>query len=348
MAHPFTMPAQRHNTRTGYIYGVNQQVGTGGLALSWRRPSPERKASPVSGLIVALISAAVYSIGLTIEQRALHDSPGISVNRPLHLARVLLGNLRWVGGCALAAFGSVGLIIALGLAPVSVVQPAFAGGVATMLLLITRVMGDPITRGEYVALALMPAALLLLSLSTAGEGGAGTEADVPLLIIVSVGTVIACVGAMAFANRTGTYVSAAAMGAAAGLAQGTAGLQGKGLGGLLVDHGPVGAVVPALLSPYPYLYAVGWAVGIVLFQTSLQRSRASITAPVANVLGNVFMVVLGTVIFSEQLPSDPLMLALRIGGFVLTLAVVVLVRGNVSQAEADTRRLRSRSGAATR
>lgn len=299
------------------------------------------------GLLVALLSAVVYTIGLTVEQRALHGSESISINRPLHLARVLLGNPKWVLGCVFAALGSVGLIVSLGLAPVSVAQPAFAAGVATTLLIITLVRGERITRGEYVALGLMPVALGLLSLSTVDGAETGTTADTSLLVMVSVGTVLLCVAVMSVIGGRGKYVSAAAMGAAAGLAQGSAGLQGKGLGGLLADHGLWAAISPALLSPYPYLYALGWAVGIVLFQTSLQRSRASITAPVANVVGNVFTVVAGSLLFGESLPEDPLTLALRVGGFALTLVVVVLVRGNVAQAEADTSRLRgeaARSG----
>lgn len=292
------------------------------------------------GLLVALLSAVVYTVGLSVEQRALHGSESISIDRPLHLARVLLTNPRWVFGCVFAALGSVGLIVSLGLAPVSVAQPAYAAGVSCSLLVITLVLGEQITRGEYVALGVMPVALGLLSLSTAAGAKTGTTADRPLLILVSIITVVVCVAAVGVAGRRGSYVSAAAMGAAAGLAQGSAGLQGKGLGGLLVDHGLMDAIVPALSSPYPYLYALGWAVGIVLFQTSLQRSRASITAPVANVVGNVFTVVAGMILFGEQLPDDPVMTALRVGGFALTLVVIVLVRGNVAQAEADTGRRR--------
>ncbi|MFE6448898.1 MULTISPECIES: hypothetical protein [Nocardiopsis] len=295
----------------------------------------------MTGLLVALLSAVVYTVGLTVEQRALHGAESISINRPLHLARVLLTNPRWVLGCLFAAVGSVGLIVSLGLAPVSVAQPAFAAGVACGILVITLVLGERVTRGEYVALGIMPVALGLLSLSTAEGAETGTTADAPLLITVSLLTVAVCLVVVGLAGGRGRYVSAAALGAAAGFAQGSAGLQGKGLGGLLADHGLWDAIVPALLSPYPYLYAVGWAVGIVLFQTSLQRSRASITAPVSNVVGNVFMVVMGTILFGERLPDDPVMLALRVGGFALTLVVVVLVRGNVAAAEADTSRKRA-------
>lgn len=300
----------------------------------------------MTGLIVALIAAAIYSAGLVIEQRALHRAPTITIRRPLALARVLLGSRRWLVGCALAALGSIALIVALGLAPVSVVQPAFAAGIATMLLLCTLLLGDKITTGERAALALMPVALLLLSLSLGGPEAAevGTEPHVAGLWLVSGGTVVLCIAAVGLGGQ-GRYVSAVALGAAAGLAQGVAGLQGKGLGGLLAEQGPVEAILPALASPYPYLYALGWAVGIVLFQTSLQRSRASVTAPVANVTGNVFMVLLGTILFGERLPDDPLLLTLRIVGIALTLVVVVLVRGTVAQAEAETSQLRNRSGA---
>lgn len=298
----------------------------------------------MAGLVAALLSAAVYTTGLVIEQRALHRAPGISIHRPLRLARILLTNPPWLGGCALAAIGSVGLIVALGLAPVSVVQPAFASGIAAMLLVFTGLLrgGGRITRGERIALGLMPVALLLLSLSLGTSGAdVGTRPDLPMLWAVSVVTVVACVLAVALVGGRGRYVSAVALAVAAGLSQGVAGLQGKSMGGLLAEAGLPAAVPAALTSPFPYLYAVGWAVGIVLFQTSLQRSRASVTAPVSNVVGNVFMVGLGTVIFSEQLPSEPTALALRLAGIALTLVVVVLVRGNVAQAEADTSRLRA-------
>ncbi|WP_047867339.1 hypothetical protein [Nocardiopsis sp. RV163] len=295
----------------------------------------------MTGLLVALLSAVAYTVGLTVEQRALHGAESISINRPLHLARVLLTNPRWVLGCLFAALGSVGLIVSLGLAPVSVAQPAFAAGVACGILVITLVLGERVTRGEYAALGVMPVALGLLGLSTAEGAETGTTADTPLLITVSLLTVAACLAVVGLVGGRGRYMSAAALGAAAGFAQGSAGLQGKGLGGLLADHGLWDALAPALLSPYPYLYAVGWAVGIVLFQTSLQRSRASITAPVSNVVGNVFVVVMGTILFGERLPDDPVMLALRVGGFALTLVVVVLVRGNVAAAEADTSRKRA-------
>lgn len=276
---------------------------------------------------MALLAAAIYATGLAIEQRALARLPALDPNRVPHFVATLARSPRWLGGFALAATGAIGLVVALSLAPVSVAQPVFAAGMSLMILFYAVLLGDPITRGERVALLLMPVALLLLFLSLGpADEHLGTRADLRLLYVVTASTVLGCVLALALVGRQRrAAASAVLLGAAAGLMQGVAGLQAKGLGGLLADHGPGGVIPAALASPYPYLYGVAWAIGIVLFQTSLQRSRASITAPVANVVGNVFVVLLGTIVFSEGLPGDPYRLTLRVLGILAIFAVILLM-----------------------
>ena len=45
----------------------------------------------------------------------------------------------------------------------------------------------------------------------------------------------------------------------------------------------------------------------------------------SNVLGSVYFIVAGTWLFHERLPSDPVRLALRIGGILVACGVVVLL-----------------------
>ncbi|MFC7328832.1 hypothetical protein [Marinactinospora rubrisoli] len=88
----------------------------------------------------------------------------------------------------------MGLIVSLGPAPVSVVQPAFAGGVATGLLVAALPSGEPITPGERLALGAMPLALLLLALSSGeASGEPGRTADHTLLLAVSLGSLPAAI-----------------------------------------------------------------------------------------------------------------------------------------------------------
>src|SRR5258708_32199303 len=64
---------------------------------------------------------------------------------------------------------------------------------------------------------------------------------------------------------------------------------------------------------------------MLIFQTGLQRCRASIVGPVSNITGSVYFIVIGTWLFGERLPADPAKLALRLGGIILAAAVVVLL-----------------------
>jgi multidrug transporter EmrE-like cation transporter len=67
------------------------------------------------------------------------------------------------------------------------------------------------------------------------------------------------------------------------------------------------------------------AAGLLLFQTALQRCRISIVAPVSNVLGSVYFIVVGTWLFHERLPTDPVRLTLRLVGILVAVGVVVLL-----------------------
>jgi drug/metabolite transporter (DMT)-like permease len=99
-------------------------------------------------------------------------------------------------------------------------------------------------------------------------------------------------------------------GAASGLLYGAAGLQTKGVSGFLAED-PHGFVGKAIASPYPYLYVMLSGAGLLLFQTALQRGRASIVVPVSSVVGAVYTVLAGTAVFGEPLPQDPVRLVLR-------------------------------------
>ena len=65
--------------------------------------------------------------------------------------------------------------------------------------------------------------------------------------------------------------------------------------------------------------------GLLLFQTALQRGRASIVVPASSVVGSVYTVLAGTAVFGEPLPEDPARLVLRSAGFGAAIVVVALM-----------------------
>jgi drug/metabolite transporter (DMT)-like permease len=77
------------------------------------------------------------------------------------------------------------------------------------------------------------------------------------------------------------------------------------------------------------------ALGMLIFQTGLQRCRVSIVGPVSNITGSVFFLVLGTWLYGERLPADPAKLALRLAGIVLAAVVVIVLSRRPSPAAHD-------------
>lgn len=281
----------------------------------------------MTGLLLALAAALTYAVGLTVEQRALRRLPRIELRRFGRLVRVLASSPAWVAGFAVALVGLGLQIIALAYAPLSVAQPVFFTAQALLLLLFGRFLGDTPTRGQWAAIACMVASLAAISASATGDGGVGQRAPTVLVVAVTLGSalagVLAAAGAHA-ATRSGAAVGVI-YGAAAGLLYGVAGMQAKGMSGLLAVHHLRGVVPAVLTSPYPYLLAATCVLGLGLFQTAMQRSRASVVAPVSNCVGNVYLVIVGSYVFGDRLPAAPGPLALRVLGFLLAVAVLFLM-----------------------
>jgi len=282
------------------------------------------------GLALALLSTTAYNSGLIVEKQALAQMPSISVRNLMSVALRLLSAPRWLAGFALMLCGLGFQVLALMLAPVTLVQPLIAGGVVVVLVLSRLVLHEHLDRVQYACVGVMALSVVLLALSA---GGASAEVGhhVSGLLLTAVALPSCLVGLMAGASalRAGARkhrapVIGVSYGIATGLLYGVAALAIKALSGaLLHSHGVAGTAIAVVSSPYLYVMTGCSALGLILFQTALQRCRIAIVAPVSNVLGSVYFIVVGTWIFHERLPSDPVQLALRLVGILVTCGVVV-------------------------
>jgi len=284
------------------------------------------------GIGLALVSTTAYNYGLIVEKQALGQLPAIGAGRIVSFVASLATSPRWLAGFTLMLFGLAFQVLALIFAPVTLVQPVIAAGVAVVLVLSRLVLHERLGRLQYVCVAVMALSVVLLALSAEGAPvQVGDQVSGVRLAIIAIVSVLFALGFAVSALRAsgGKHTqqgSGVAFGIATGLLYGVAALAIKGLSGTLAHHDGIGGTLVALLtSPYPYVMAVCSAAGLLLFQTALQRCRISIVAPVSNVLGSVYFIVAGTWLFHERLPSDPVRLALRLGGILVACGVVVLL-----------------------
>jgi drug/metabolite transporter (DMT)-like permease len=285
----------------------------------------------ILGVVLALVTTLAINTGFVLEKGALTALPPINARLPLNLARMLATNPRWVAGFMLIMTGLACQLVALTRIPLTVAQPVFSSGIVFLLLLTMTVLGERLTSHEWTGLAGITAGVICVVTSLDSRTDVvGTGGHVLRVLAVAVPSTAAGLAVFAAASRSGRRgrrAGDATYAAAAGLVYGVAGMVTKGLSASIDFHGPVAIVTSTLTSPYLYLLVPVTLAGFLVFQTALQRGRASIVAPVSNVVSTLYTVVAGTLMFGERLPSDPARLTLRLTGLAtITLALLWLPR----------------------
>jgi uncharacterized membrane protein len=279
------------------------------------------------GIVLGLISTVLYNAGFVLEKRALRDLPALSMRRLGRLVWLLATSKAWLTGFLVMGMGMACQVVVMSLVPLSVAQPIQLGGLALLVVFSAVFLGERTTQREWAALGVLALSFVLVCLSMEPTR-LGLHAGTGEMLAVVSGTIIlgiaAFVTAVRSGSRSGRPTPGLLYGVASGLLYGTAGLQTKGISGFLAEdaHHFVGRT---LASPYPYLYLTLSGAGLLLFQTALQRGRASIVVPVSSVVGAVYTVLAGTAVFGEPLPEDPVRLVLRSAGFGAAIFVVALM-----------------------
>lgn len=282
------------------------------------------------GVAAALLANVLYSTGFVLEKRALSALPTLSTRRPARAVRHLLGSPLWLVGCCALAAGFAAQLVVYRTLPLAAAQGLFVSGLVLLVVLSSLVLGERTSGRERQSIVAIVVALVMVVASLRGDDAAAIARTAPpgTLLALSVPSLAAGLLLYASAERRARRrhrlpTAGVPYGVAVGLLYGVSSLAIKGVSGLLSAHDVLGAAAQLLRSPYPYLLLVTGATGLVLSQTALQRCRASLIVPVCTTVTCVFTVVCGTLAFGEPLPSDPLRLALRLGG--TAVAVLVLL-----------------------
>ena len=265
----------------------------------------------VAGLVLAVASAVAINGGYAMQHTAASRLPPLAVRRPVRSFRALVAQRRWLVGFLGGIGGWVLYVIALRLAPLSLVQAAAAGGIGVLAL-----GGGHLQRSERLGVGAALAGLLLLGVSLGAHQptGRGSAAAVIVWMVVSVAVVPLLVRALP---------AGAGFGTAAGVlyAAGDVGTKGALAGGMRLWF------VPALLACH--------GLAFVSLQLGFQRGDTLATAGVATLLTNSLPIVAGFAVFAESLPGGALG-DLRVLAFVLVVlgAAALGTRGTHTSAPA--------------
>lgn len=242
-----------------------------------------------TGLLLALASAAALSCGFYLQQAASGRLPALSLRHPLAALSALFTSRRWLTGFVTGLAGWALYIVALDLAPISLVQATSAGGIGLLALLV-RSGGTPLSGRDWAAVAASAGGLLLLGLSLAGGVGhvaaVGWRAPLGWVLASALAAGVAASPAGAVLRRGAGLAVAAGLLYAAGDVATKAAVDGVS---------PV--VVFALLLPACH------GLAFVCLQLSFQRGTALATAGTSTLLTNLLPILAGLTVFAEPMPG---------------------------------------------
>ena len=104
---------------------------------------------PVVAITLTVASACAINVGKAFQKKAAKTLPKLT----LTTTRAYLTHDVWIRGLMLDILGGGGILLALWLAPMSVVQPASASGVAILAAISHVYLGERLAPREWVAVA---------------------------------------------------------------------------------------------------------------------------------------------------------------------------------------------------
>jgi len=279
--------------------------------------------STALGALAALAASALFSAGLVLQAT---ETRQVDSRYALHfsLIRRLLSRRRWVQGAVVTFLGYPFHVLALLLAPLTVVQPALAAGLLILLFVGARTGGEKVGPREVAGVVAILAGVTAMTLSAPARAAVETQTG-PLLAALAV---LAAVTLVPYALErlkgecTPGLTTMATF--AAGAAYAFSGITTKLVSDDLADD----RLVPAL----GWLAATGviGGLGFLGQVTALQRRSATRVGPVIYVIPVVVPVVVAPFVTGEEWGETPLGGAVLIASLLVVCVGTALVSGSSS------------------
>ena len=281
-------------------------------------------SSVVLGAIAALGASALFSAGLVLQ--AL-ETRGVHPRHSLHLSLLasLMRRPRWLLGTALTLLGFPLHVVALLLAPLTVVQPALSAGLLLLLAIAARTHEEEVGMREVAAVLAITAGVA--GVTFAAPERAPLEGATATLAAALIG--LAALALVPYGIARLHVARPRALGRGSPRERPVGALTTVGAGAAYAFIGLTTKLASDLLSDGRWAVALAWLVATALVGglgflsqlTALQRRTAAQVAPVIYVMPVLVPVLLAPLVAGEGWGSTPL------GGGALAASLVAVCLG---------------------
>jgi hypothetical protein len=253
--------------------------------------------SVAAGLTLAALCALGTNLGWLIKHRGARSSARMIHRHPLRSVRSLLASRAFVAGLVIATAAGLLHIVALALAPISIVQAVMAGGVVILAVMAEPLSGWRVTNRQWSGVILSAGGLVLLAVTLPTINGAH-DAFSPVAMVSFEVVSGAFGGLLLIAPRLARLAAhdGALIGAASGVFFGVADLAVKALLGV-AHAGPIAVLV----SPWLLVAVAAGVLAQYVSARSLQTGDAVSVTAMTGVTVNILNISGGILVFGDPL-----------------------------------------------
>jgi hypothetical protein len=269
------------------------------------------------GILAAVGASCLYNTSIALQALEARDVPHEHSLR-VSLIGKLVRNPKWLGATALGLLGWPLEIVALLLAPLTVVQPCLVSGLIVLLWLGATKLGEAPGRREFVAVGAIVAGVAGVAWAAPDRT---TDHAGTLAIAIALGVVAIPIALPYLLRRRAATLSLLAV-LGAGFGYAWTAIASK----LLTDELAAGTLLVAAAWLATALVSEGLA--LLSEMSALQRRPATHVAPVMFAVQVLVPVILAPLIFEEKWSTTPLDGAALVAFMAVALAGTTLLAGS--------------------
>jgi drug/metabolite transporter (DMT)-like permease len=273
------------------------------------------------GLFLALAGALATSAAFLLEQKGATAASAVDVRHPLQSANALLRSRWFAIGIGVAALAWLAHVAAIALAPLSVVQAVYAGGLVFLAVLAERFFGFELGRRQWLGVIITAGGLAIIALTRGPDTGETGRHALAALIALEAGAFVAAVVLIIGSGRDSFIPvrQGLLLAAAAGTLYGVANVAVK----YLTDAAEGGLL--ELVSPWAGAAAVAGVVAFYASARALQIGPGVEVIAITSVAANLTAIVGGVLVFRETIGVDALAIVGRVAAFSLVIVGAALM-----------------------
>lgn len=278
----------------------------------------------VVGVVLALIATFLINYSNYVQKRELENLPRIGTLSTMETIHAFINCRPWLKAQGMQILGAWTHNVAVGFAPLSVVQPINASGICVLVILAITKLKEKASPVDWLGIGAIMSGVLLLSISLFQTPSQQQEYRPIVLwffIVLMIGAAISSlIAAVIRKERASSF-----LGIGVGLMVGLTAILTKLAWKDIADRWEEFRIAGFIFSFYFWLAIILTLISAVLFQVALQRGMAIVVVPLVTGFSNLIPIVVGFLAFREPFPKHPVMAAFRLASIFLIIGGAILL-----------------------